>query len=727
MTLCLGIDTGGTYTDVVIADDEKKAVLYSAKSLTTYPDPISGIRSAIDEMPQDLLEKVSVVSVSTTLSTNTVLENTGDAAALILIGDSKLLNFDDENAVQNYIIVSGGHDSDGNEAMPLDLQAIEEYVLSVQNKVSAFAVSSYFSVRNPEHELAAKALIRKLTSGVFTGGGSGSADGSTGGIGSTGSNTDGSGSTGCEPHPVVCGHELAQSLGTYERGVTAYLNAMLLPVTRRFVNAVVSEIQRRGLKADIKILKCNGAVSGIEEAMEKPVESVFSGPAASLLGASFLSGCDTCLMIDVGGTSTDISLVEDGFPDISDNGAVVGGWRTKVRAIRMETSALGGDSQIWIHLPSVSDSCVRDKLIFGPRRIIPISRAAVLYPTILPSLQERWFADKFRFSEYVQPVRFYIRSGVLAVDLTAEEQRIYDKMKDDVPVSINDIMWDLPYVPVETLKSLVSKKLVNMIGLTPTDVLHVLGDYNEFNTEAAVLASRITASFLDTDHMELCRYLKQRFALKMAQELVYFLADKGFADNSENIVTTSRSDVFNVGAHFEAAVDPSIVRSDIFRGSVKTFLSFKKPLLKYKIDIPVVLIGGPVKAFADELRELADAEILTPDHFEVGNAVGALVGKIAKRIDISVRTVQTESRYVVRTNGYIVYFPGGRRSFVNREEALQYSRNLGRQLIMEYMEKESVPIEKVEFKMFEEDISISKGSLPIMTKFVFEGFAKNVF
>jgi len=258
MGLCLGIDTGGTYTDAVLVDDNRRVVLKSVKSLTTYPDPINGIRNALDLLPLDLLEKVTVVSVSTTLSTNTVLENTGEAAALILIGSKKLLETDElSKQVSNFTILSGGHDHDGNEAESLDVDAIMEYVSSVKDKVSAFAVSSYFSVRNPAHELKVKEIILKLTSEHG------------------------------DAYPVVCGHELAQSLGTYERGITAYLNATLLPVTKRFVNAVVSEIKSRGLNADIKILKCNGAVSGIEEAMEKPVESVFSGPPPAFLVRPF--------------------------------------------------------------------------------------------------------------------------------------------------------------------------------------------------------------------------------------------------------------------------------------------------------------------------------------------------------------------------------------------------------------------------------------------------------
>ena len=697
MTLCLGIDTGGTYTDVVIVDDEKKSVLKATKSLTTYPDPIDGIRSALDMMPQDLLEKAAIVSVSTTLSTNTVLENTGEAAALILIGDEKVLKFEEtQKSVQNYTIISGGHDNEGNELAPLDVSAVRKYVASVKDQVSAFAVSSYFGVRNPDHEFQVKEIIREITS------------------------EDG------DSYPVVCGHELAQSLGTYERGITAYLNAMLLPVTRRFVNAVVSETKRRGLTAEIKILKCNGAISGIAEAMEKPVESIFSGPAASLLGASFLSQHKTCLMIDVGGTSTDVSLIENGFPDISENGAVVGGWRTKVRAIRMETSALGGDSQIWIHVPSMSDSHVQDKIKFGPRRIIPLCRAASLYPEVLESLKERWFSDRYRFSEYVQPIRFFVRSGNTVSDLTPDEQTLYARIKD-TPISLSDLLWNLKYVPTDILSSLVAKKAVNMIGFTPTDVLHVLGEYNEFNTEASVVGARILSSFLDTDAMELCKYLKQSFALKMAQEIVYFLSGKGFSDNAENIVVTSRSDVFNTGTRFEAPIDSDLTSSPIFRDAVKAVLSFKKPLLRYKIDIPIVMIGGPVRAFADDLRNLLDAEILTPEFFDVGNAVGALVGKVSKRVDISVRMVQCEARYTPKSSGYIAYYPGGRRAFSDRDDALNFAREYGRQLIMEYMSRESVPADKVELRMFEENVSISKGSLPFLTTFVFEGFAENIF
>ncbi|WNY27523.1 hydantoinase/oxoprolinase family protein [Methanolapillus ohkumae] len=694
MTYCLGIDTGGTYTDAVIMDAKAKTVLESKKSLTTYPSPIGGISSVLDALSPDLLKLVSSVSVSTTLSTNTVLENTGDAAALILVGDEVLLKNTDlslesiNHPIQNYIIVRGGHDENGDEATPLDTKAVRDFVFSMKEKVSAFAVSSYFSVRNPAHELLIKELITDLTRDIETG----------------------------HSHPVVCGHELAQSLGAYERGVTAYLNAMLLPVTRRFAESVLSEMKRRNLSADIKILKCNGAVSGILEAMEKPVESIFSGPTASLLGASFLSGRDTCLMIDVGGTSTDISMMEGGFADISESGATVGGWKTKVQAVRMETSALGGDSQIWLHSPSISD-LNSEKIRIGPRRVIPLCRAAAQFPEMLSLLQDRRYFNKLHMTEYIQPVRFFIRSGA-EVSLTSEEQFVYDRIQN-TPTSLHDIFWGMKYLPSDALSRLVSKKAVNMIGFTPTDVLHVLGEYGEFCTEASMIGAGILASFLDMSPVEFCRHLKQIITQKMALEIVYFLAEKGMSDLfcSKSLFNHSTSGVLSLELYSSTADSKKFIRS---------FLSFPKPYVKFKINVPIVMIGGPVKAFVSELHELLDAEILTPDFFEVGNAVGSLVGKVSKRIEVTVRTVHIDSKYDLRTQGILVHYPGGRRAFDLRDAAVEFAKSTGKALIEEYMRRENIPLDKVELKMKEENVFISKGTVPVQTTFIFEGFAKNL-
>ena len=637
----LGIDAGGTYTDSVLIRKSDGRVVCSNKALTTYPDPLEGIKESIDGLDPEKLKLVTIISVSTTLATNTILEKTGYPVGLILIG-----NYDipEDSEIENWTMVKGGHDSNGEEVAVLDLLAVEKFVLGIKDKVSAFAVSSYFSVRNPEHELRVKTLIQKLTR-----------------------------------LPVVCGHELAQSLGAYERGATAYLNAQLLPVAEGFLKTVVNEIERRGLNPRIAMLRCDGAVVSMNEAMKKPIESVFSGPAASLLGASYLSKCETCTVIDVGGTSTDVSLIYKGLPDLSEAGAVVGGWQTKVRALRMETSAMGGDSHIWIQSSSIN---------IGPKRVIPLCRAAVLYPDFMNTLKKRWIPDRLKLNEHIQATKFFVRTEQKPVNLNREEKELLALIGNE-PLSLKDIYWDRNILPSRKLMdSLIQKRLVQVIGFTPTDALHVLGEYTEWNTEASEIGATLLANFMGIDGHEFCLKVKRLFARNMARDLIAFLME---------------------------VVD----RNEIQKMLEGNFFS------RFKVDIPVVLLGGPVRAYVDELKKLIDAEILVPEYSDVGNAVGALAGKGTKRIEITVRTLYSESKYDLKTKGIFVYTPLGRRHFVIRSEALEFAEEFGRKLILDYMNESGLFPDQVTVSVEKKDIKTHDGEIPIETRFIFEGIANS--
>ncbi|RQD89576.1 hydantoinase/oxoprolinase family protein, partial [Methanosalsum natronophilum] len=207
----LGIDAGGTYTDAVIMRGSDGKVVDAQKASTTYPDIKQGVKEVLDQLDQNYLKDVNLVSVSTTLSTNALLENTGRPVGLILVGDHPK---DRKYPAEDYIFVSGGHDTNGEEEYPLDVNTIKRYVQETKHWASAYAVSSYFGTRNPEHELEVKEVIHAIT-----------------GI------------------PVVCGHELSHELGVYERAVTACLNAQLIPITHQFVNGVIADIKRRGINS----------------------------------------------------------------------------------------------------------------------------------------------------------------------------------------------------------------------------------------------------------------------------------------------------------------------------------------------------------------------------------------------------------------------------------------------------------------------------------------------
>lgn len=634
MQYSMGIDAGGTYTDSIIIRDSDGKVMDSSKAPTTYPDLLAGIRNSIDGLDERYLKDVKMVSVSTTLATNTILEKNGYPVGLILVGDYEV---PEKMNIEFHTIVKGGHDHHGAELTSLDLEAVEAFVRKVKDKVSAFAVSSYFSVRNPAHELAVKALIKELTG-----------------------------------MPVVCGHELSLDLGAYERGITAYLNAQLIPVANQFIRSIREEISRRGMDSRLLMLKCDGSVVGINEALEKPIESIFSGPAASLVGASHLSGLGTCAVIDVGGTSTDVSMLENGLPELCADGAVVGGWQTKVKAIRMETSAMGGDSHIWVR---------NMKINIGPRRVIPLCVAAVKYPGFLETLKKGRIPGTMRLEENVQPTKFFVRTGVEPSDLGKLEKELFDRI-GDFPASLNDIFWETQKtLSPGLLDSLLRKRLIQAIGFTPTDALHVLGEYTAWDREASKVGAKLLERYTQTDHIELCKQIKKDVARNMALNLVSFVLKD---------------------------VPPKEIE--------KILLSDK--FTQFKMKIPVVLIGGPVVAYIKELKQILDAEIIVPEHAKVGNAVGAVVGKGIKRLEILIKSIYSKDKKRM----VLLFSPLGRETFGSYPEALEYADTLGRRLVMEYMTESGLDKGQVQIEVSKKDISLSEtGAIPVETKLVFVG------
>ena len=142
MHYSLGIDAGGTYTDAVLVRDSNGEIASSNKALTTYPDPLEGIKNVVDGLNPEYLENVKLVSDSPPCPQNTILEGTGFPVALILIGDHPL---EKELPTGHVLFARGGHNHNGEEVFPLDLEAIGKFALLVKDKVSAFAISSYFS------------------------------------------------------------------------------------------------------------------------------------------------------------------------------------------------------------------------------------------------------------------------------------------------------------------------------------------------------------------------------------------------------------------------------------------------------------------------------------------------------------------------------------------------------------------------------------------------------
>ena len=418
--LFLGIDTGGTYTDAVLWS-ETRGVVAKAKALTTRHDLAVGIAGAVD----NVLARsgvapgaVKLVSMSTTLATNALVEGQGERTALVMIGfapgDLARGGLDRALGGDPVLFCPGGHDAHG-DAAPLDLAPLEGAIETLRDSVSAFAVCGLFAVRNPAHEIEARAFIR-ARAGL----------------------------------PVTTSHELSAQLDGPKRALTTLLNARL--ISMNFARA-------------------------------RPIETILSGPAASLVGARHMTGRADAIVSDIGGTTTDVAVLSDGRPRLDPEGAYVGGFRTMVEAVAMRTFGLGGDSEVSLELQGLAE-----RLRLGPRRLAPLSLAAALHgEAILGPLQRQARAPNWQPNHG----RFALRTGLpdrLAAGLQPNDAALYARL-ESVPKPLDDVI--AASSQRQSLARLVARGLAQVVGFTPSDAAHVLGRQSNWNAEAARLGAEL--------------------------------------------------------------------------------------------------------------------------------------------------------------------------------------------------------------------------------------------
>jgi hypothetical protein len=288
-TLGLGIDAGGTYTDCVLYDLDHRAVIAKAKALTTHHNLMLGIDEGLQALTLPDPAAVRVVALSTTLATNSIVEGKGGRPGAIIM--TPLSAPGQDIGWRPLRHVAGAMDIRGDELEPPDREEIARAVRELLAEgVDAFAVSGYASVRNPEHELAVREIIRAHCS-----------------------------------LPVICGHELSQRLDYLARANTAILNARLLGVIGKLLEAVKQSLAGLGVVAPVMVVKGDGSLINEQTACERPVETVLSGPAASVSGARHLTDIAEGVVFDMGGTTTDSAVLSQGMARLHPEGARVGG------------------------------------------------------------------------------------------------------------------------------------------------------------------------------------------------------------------------------------------------------------------------------------------------------------------------------------------------------------------------------------------------------------------
>lgn len=607
--ISLGIDTGGTYTDAVIFSDAR-GVIAKAKALTTRHDLSEGIAGAADAALAAAhidSREIRLVSLSTTLATNALVEGQGQRVALVMIGfgedDLARDGLGEAAKAGPVIFLPGGHDVHGRET-PLEMEKLATALPQLATEVSAFAVAGYFAVRNPAHEQRVRDLILRET-----------------GL------------------PVTCSHELSSKLGGPRRALTTLLNARLVGMIGRLVGACETYLASREISAPLMVVRGDGALISASEARLRPIETILSGPAASLAGAQFLTGLDSAVVSDIGGTTTDVAILENGRPKLDPDGAMVGGHRTMVEAVAMRTYGLGGDSEVRIDLAGLVA-----RIELGPRRVLPLSLIGHRFPDIVvPALEKQVGSVHAQRHEGL----FAIRTGLpdsMAAGLSAQEAALYARITDQ-PQPLTQLLTTAPQK--SALDRLAARGLAHICGITPSDALHVLGRQGQWDAVAARLGLDLAARQKGGNGKPIAadaEDLANRIVQRLTRQSSHAILEACLTDDGETGIEPAKSRAI------ARALDrqPGVVRFSL------------------ALDRPLIGLGASAPVYYPAIAEELSAPAVIPDHADVANAIGAVAGQIRETVTVFV-TSPEEGIFLLNGSGETL-------RFVSETEALEAAR-----------------------------------------------------
>lgn len=603
MPYLLGLDTGGTYTDAALLFSEditthRPRLVSKSKSLTTRHDLSLGLGDATARVLHSADcsgEDIGLVSLSTTLATNALIEGQGSQVALIAIGfsvqDMERGGLSDALAQMggesnDYIIhLSGGHTPSGQEAMPLDMSVLESCIDDLCTRVSGFAIVGYFAVRNPSHEERIRDFIHSRTDMAIT-----------------------------------CSHDLSSHLNGPKRALTTLLNARLVPLITSLITSAQSILSSHNISSPIMVVRGDGSLVSSQFASRRPIETILSGPAASLVGAHFLTDLSDAVVCDIGGTTSDVALLHDGIPRIDARGARVGSHRTMVEAVAMHTFGLGGDCEI--RLAQTPDD---PEFILGPRRLIPLSLLAHQHGECVHSALDEQLESPL-------PERHHGRFAIRALSITDEhadslppiQRNLYNEIHD-TPIPLSSLLFTS--TDSAALSHLLERGLISVSGLTPSDALHGLGRYDEWDSSAAqkglVLFSRRRGrdgNIISDNPTTLAEHIVssvERRSAEIVLQTVWQDEDKNADYVHHNLVQEVldiRSGSHSSSSHISMSMD---------------------------LQVPFIGLGASAFQYHRACEQLLNCRVVIPDDADVANAIGAVVGRIILRAELLV--VEQES------------------------------------------------------------------------------------
>ncbi len=611
--LGIGIDTGGTCTDAVIFDSKSRKVLSWAKTRTTKNDLKIGILEALKGLDTELLHKAEYIALSTTLATNACVEGKGGRAKLVFMGlDPRAVTmmkgtYGLPDISDIYFLDCKINLAERRETPP-DWEKFREDVRRDFREFDSVALVQI----NPQYnggayEITAEEIIREETGAL-----------------------------------CVRGYDLFQEINVQKRGATALLNARLMPLVMDFFDSIEASMKEMGLDLNIYVMKSDGTVMGKNYALRRPVETLLCGPAASVRGAMELTGSEDGFVIDMGGTTSDVALIRDGRP-VASEGVRVGQWRTMVKGVDIDTFALGGDTGVLLK---------DNDIVLDSRRVIPISILAYDHPEVMSGLEEiiRKFysfplkdglflvlikkpADLSGYSQKEQQIIKFLEKGPLS----------YLQLSDRMGISHH--FFDM--------RRLEDEGIIMRSGVTPTDAMHLRGDYTEYSVEAAELGVRYLTMQTRMGRDRIVQKIYDMVIFRLYKNLLHLeLQYEMGKDYSKEDKATVEKLAGNIMRNFR-------------EGGYQDYVALKT-LSQYRL----TGVGAPTGIFLKDTAALLETDSRTSEFSKVANAVGAAAGDIITEYTAVIQMSKTGDYYL--TGGDVVGVYG------SYDRALEDAKELAR-------------------------------------------------
>ncbi len=613
MSISIGIDTGGTYTDAAVFDFERQEVLATAKALTTKEDLSVGIGNALDALPHELLQQAKFLSLSTTLATNACVEHKGGRSGLVLVGieEKVVREFGRQSGIEfahEIFYLDSCAEFNGNIPSEPDWDALRMVAPRLAG-MNVGVVELYAMKNGGVLENKAKEILQQEF-GLS----------------------------------CICGHELYADLDSLKRSATTLLNARLLAVIETFLQSIRKAMSEREITVPVVIVRSDGSLMSQGFTERHPVETLLCGPASSVTGGAYLAQRDDCLVVDMGGTTTDIAIIRDGMPVKATQGIRIGDWKTHVKGVYIDTFALGGDTQV----------VYRDgEITLGTRRVLPVCIAAQRYPQILRALR------KLGGRKHGFPLHECL---VLIKEIGTDEE--YSTRERILCCALRQGPLTLPEA-AETLEDsmyvlnterLEREGVVLRCGFTPTDVMHLTGAYAQFDADAARMVAGYLADNLRCSVQELCDRVNDLVKKRLFCNIVRVLMEQ------KHPIYTQKSE--QMQALIEQAYEEQ--KQD----------GFQVLSLPLKTSFELVGIGAPIHLFLPDVAKMLGTQCVIPPHAAVANAVGAVIGNVTATATVQIRKHMEGGVGV----GFDLFGAEFRSCYIDKDEAEEAARTYVKQL-----------------------------------------------